>query len=273
METVVTHRGAETASITNLNMKDSGTQVKLGGSANNDSVVTNASISTKEPATNLEIHHAELHSSLVQLHENCSLNLEETVLVDKDSAVQGAAVQNAAISAAELQGPLFPTKAGNEVSTSAATVVQLTLTNTGQTFTDDDTKNKVLVLQMNQFQGVNVTGSDVTGFGLTLQLTEQSAHFLDWGYNAGAQYVAIQVGGGSGQFLFEEKDSGFASDIDTDYKLMGADGVQITGTWVTATTVGTNVSSHLLYFSVPEPTTTTLSLLALTGLAMRRRRK
>lgn len=270
VETAVTHRGAETASITNLNMKDSGTQVKLGGSANNDSVVINASISTKGTATNLnlEIHHAELHSSLVQLHAKCSLNLEETVLVDKDSAVQGAAVQNAAISAAELQGPLFPTEAGNEVSTSAATVVQLTLTNTGQTFTDVGTKNKVLVLQMNQFQGVNVTGS-----GLTLQLTEQSAHFLDWGYNAGAQYVAIQVGGGSGRFLFEEQDSGFASGIDTYYKLMGADGVQITGTWVTATTVGTNVSSHLLYFNVPEPATATLSLAALVALCARRRRR
>ena len=270
VETAVTHRGAETASITNLNMEDSGTQVKLGGSANNDSVVTNASISSKGTATdlNLEIHHAELHSSLVQLHEHCSLNLEKIVLVDKDSAVQGAAVQNAAISAAELQGPLFPTEAGNKVSTSAATVVQLTLTNTGQTFTYDDTGNKVLVLQMNQFQGVNVTGS-----GLTLQLTEQSAHFLDWGYNAGAQYVAIQVSGGSGWFLFEEQDSGFASGIDTNYKLMGADGVQITGTWVTATSVGSNVSTHLLYFNVPEPTTTTLSLLALTALVGRRRRK
>ena len=269
VETAVTHRGAETASITNLNMEDSGTQVKLGGSAYNDSVVINASISTKGTATdlNLEIHHAELHSSLVQLHEHCSLNLEKTVLVDKDSAVQGAAVQNAAISAAELQGPLFPAVAENEVSTSAATVVQLTLTNTGQTFTDDETKNKVLVLQMHQFQGVNVTGS-----GLTLQLTEQSAHFLDWGYNAGAQYVAIQVGGGSGWFLFEEQDSGFASGIDTNYKLMGADGVQITGTWVTATTVGTNVSSHLLYFNVPEPATTTLSLAALVALCARRRR-
>ncbi len=83
----------------------------------------------------------------------------------------------------------------------------------------------------------------------------------------------IQVSGGSGQFLFEEQDSGFASDIDDDYKLMGADGVQITGTWVTATTVGTNVSTHLLYFNVPEPVTATLSLAALVALCARRRRR
>ncbi len=268
VETAVTHRGAETASITNLNMKDSGTQVELGGTAAETSVVTNAAVSTTGTATNLKIHQTELHNSMVQLHSACSLDLTEAVLVDKNSAVQGAAVQNAVISAAELQGPLFPTEAENEVTTSAATVVQLTLTNTGQTFTDDGTGNKVLVLQMNQFQGVNVTGS-----GLTLQLTEQSAHFLDWGYNAGAQYVAIQVSGGSGWFLFEERDSGFASEIDNYYKLMGSDGVQITGTWVTSTTVGTNVSTHLLYFNVPEPTTTTLSLAALVALCARRRRR
>lgn len=268
VETAVTHRGAETASITNLNMKNSGTQVELGGTAAETSVVTNAAVSTTGTATNLKIHQTELHNSMVQLHSACSLDLTEAVLVDKNSAVQGAAVQNAVISAAELQGPLFPTEAENEVTTSAATVVQLTLTNTGQTFTADGTKNKVLVLQMDQFQGVNVTGS-----GLTLQLTEQSAHFLDWGYNAGAQYVAIQVSGGSGRFLFEERDSGFASYIDNYYKLMGADGVQITGTWVTATTVGTNVSTHLLYFNVPEPTTTTLSLAALVALCARRRRR
>lgn len=256
VETAVTHRGAETASITNLNMKDSdsGTQVELGGTAAETSVVTNATVSTTGTATNLKIHQTELHSSLVQLHENCSLNLEETVLVDSDSVVRGAEVVD--------------TVAENEVTTSVGTTVQTTLTNTGQTFTADGTGNKVLVLQMNQFQGVNVTGS-----GLTLQLTEQSAHFLDWGYNAGAQYVAIQVSGGSGQFLFEDQDSEFASDIDNDYKLIGSDGVQITGTWVTATTVGSKVSTHLLYFNVPEPTTTTLSLAALVALCKRRRRK
>lgn len=256
----------------NLDLKkiSSSKTISMGGTGANRTDVQNAKITTVDTAENYDkvaLHHANLHNSVVQLHKDCSLDLSEAVLVDKDSAVQGASVQNAVISAAELQGPLFPTAAENKVTTSAATVVQLTLTNTGQTFTADGTKNKVLVLQMDQFQGVNVTGS-----GLTLQLTEQSAHFLDWGYYAGAQYVAIQVGGGSGQFCFEDNNNLFSSQIDSAFVLQDADGVQMTGIWVTATNVGSNVSTHLLYFNIPEPATTTLSLLALSALLVRRRR-
>ena len=279
VEMKMQNREGMQAWVKNLDMvkTSSSKTISVGGTDDTPMVAENVRISSQvsnEGYNKVTLHDTELHNSVVQLHNACALNLADTVLVDKNSRVMGAAVQNAVATAAELQAPVSPSvsESGNVVTTSVDTIVQLTLINTRQTFTTDSGE-KVLVLQMNQFQGVNVTGSDVTGYGLTLQLTEQSAHFLDWGYNAGAQYVAIQVGGGSGQFLFEEQDSGFASDIDTDYKLMGADGVQITGTWVTATSVGSNVSTHLLYFNVPEPTTTTLSLLALTALVARRRRK
>ena len=244
----------------------------MGGTDTTPMVADNVHISTlasSEGYNKVTLHDTELHNSVVQLHNACSLDLADTVLVDKDSRVKAAAVQNTVATTAELQGPVFPSasESGNVVTTSVDTVVQLTLINTRQTFTTDSGE-KVLVLQMDQFLGV-----DVMGDGLTLQQTAQSANFRDWGYYAGAQYVAIQMGGGSGQFLFEDNDRNFSSQLDRKYVLLGADGVQLTGQWVTATSVGSNVSTHLLYFNVPEPTTTTLSLVALAALMMRRRRR
>ena len=265
--------------VKNLDMvkTSSSSTISVGGTDTTPMVADNVHISTlasSEGYNKVTLHDTELHNSVVQLHNACSLNLADTVLVDKDSRVKAAAVQNTVATTAELQGPVSPSasESGNEVTTSVDTVVQLTLINTRQTFTTDSGE-KVLVLQMDQFLGV-----DVMGDGLTLQQTAQSANFRDWGYYAGAQYVAIQMGGGSGQFLFEGNDPevndpNFSSQLDRKYVLLGADGVQLTGQWVTATSVGSNVSTHLLYFNVPEPTTTTLSLLALTALVARRRRK
>ena len=274
VELKMQNREGMQAWVKNLDMvkTSSSKTISVGGTDDTPMVAENVRISSQvsnEGYNKVTLHDTELHNSVVQLHNACALNLADTVLVDKNSRVMGAAVQNAVATAAELQAPVSPSvsESGNVVTTSVDTVVQLTLINTRQTFTTDSGE-KVLVLQMDQFLGV-----DVVGDGLTLQQTAQSANFRDWGYNAGAQYVAIQMGGGSGQFLFEDKDPNFSSQLDLKYVLLGADGVQLTGQWVTATSVGSNVSTHLLYFNVPEPTTTTLSLLALTALVGRRRRK
>ena len=274
VELKMQNREGMQAWVKNLDMvkTSSSKTISVGGTDDTPMVAENVRISSQvsnEGYNKVTLHDTELHNSVVQLHNACALNLADTVLVDKNSRVMGAAVQNAVATAAELQAPVSPSvsESGNVVTTSVDTVVQLTLINTRQTFTTDSGE-KVLVLQMDQFLGV-----DVVGDGLTLQQTAQSANFRDWGYNAGAQYVAIQMGGGSGQFLFEDKDPNFSSQLDRKYVLLGADGEQLTGQWVTATSVGSNVSTHLLYFNVPEPTTATLSLAALVALCARRRRK
>lgn len=99
------------------------------------------------------------------------------------------------------------------------------------------------------------------------------------GYNADAQFIALQIGGGSGRFEYEaSQGADFSKYIDSKYVLREADGAQVTGVWVTSQTVATasgvaNVSMHMLYFTVPEPATATLSLAALVALMGRRRRK
>ena len=69
----------------------------------------------------------------------------------------------------------------------------------------------------------------------------------------------------------------FAALLDGQYVLLEEDGSQVFGHWVTSSyvsdNVGFRVTPHMLYFEVPEPATATLSLLALTALCARRRRK
>ncbi len=276
VETAVTHRGAETASITNLNMKDSGTQVELGGTAAETSVVTNAAVSTTGTATNLKIHQTELHNSVVLLHSACSLDLTEAVLVDKNSAVQGATssgdIKLPSVAAVAAQGlGEMPTtiKAGETVTVGANTTVELTTTG-GTVYTSSD-GSKILHVYADQFQNVNVTGT-----GLTLILADDL-----WAkaYSMGMEFVAIQVGGTTGRFLFEDANNFGNAPIGdkASFTLTDSRGRNLNGDWVTSTfvtgNVGTLVSGNLLWVRTPEPTTTTLSLLALTGLAMRRRRK
>ena len=89
------------------------------------------------------------------------------------------------------------------------------------------------------------------------------------------------IGGGSGHFLYETDNSTWNSKfedmIDSQFVLRNSDGEQLVGCWVSSTyvstNVGTKVTPYMIYFKVPEPATTTLSLLALTALCARRRRK
>ncbi|MBQ2379882.1 MAG: hypothetical protein II295_05760, partial [Akkermansia sp.] len=274
VETAVTHRGAETASITNLNMKDydSGTQVELGGTAAETSVVTNAAVSTTGTATNLKIHQTELHNSVVLLHSACSLDLTEAVLVDKNSAVLGATssgdIKLPSVAAVAAQGlGEMPTtiKAGETVTVGANTTVELT-TSGGTVYTSSNGA-QILHVYADQFQNVNVTGT-----GLTLILADDL-----WAkaYSMGMEFVAIQVGGSSGQFLFESANNFASGSIgaNTKFSLTDSKGRNLNSDWVTSTFVGSKVSGNLLWIQVPEPATTTLSLAALVALCARRRRR
>lgn len=119
----------------------------------------------------------------------------------------------------------------------------------------------------------------LSGDGLTLQLTQDLESFLDMGFDVNANFIALQIGGGSGRFGFETtRGQDFSKYIDSQYVLREADGSQVTGYRVTSQEVATasgvaNVSMHMLYFTVPEPATATLSLAALVALMGRRRRK
>lgn len=260
------------ATVNNLSLSNKetygGNAVGMQGSTSSRAVFSNASISTQGTTSSLTVGNAILADSLIRLNEECSLDLTEAVLMTAGSVVQGAQVSEAAV--AGSGGALVePVAATNTVQTSADTTVMLTFADAGRLCTVG--KSQVLLLKAEQFLGVNVTGD-----GLTLRLTEDSETFLNWGLARGVKYLAIQVGGGSGQFQFEDAFESETS-VGAKFVIRNSKNEVLTEYWVTSTAVSTNlgetVSAHLLYFEVPEPTTTTLSLLALTALAMRRRRK
>ena len=124
----------------------------------------------------------------------------------------------------------------------------------------------------NQLENVNIYGD-----GLTLVLSGDSWKTV---YGTGAAYIGVQISGGSGRFLFEETNT-FFDDVVGDgvrFKLLDSNGEDISSSWVASTYIsnhaGTSVSEHMLWFAiVPEPSTATLSLMALTMLVTRRRRK
>lgn len=124
----------------------------------------------------------------------------------------------------------------------------------------------------NQLENVNIYGD-----GLTLVLSGDSWKTV---YGTGAAYIGVQISGGSGRFLFEEPNT-FFDDVVGDgvrFKLLDSNGEDISSSWVASAYIsnhaGTSVSEHMLWFAiVPEPSTATLSLMALTMLVTRRRRK
>ncbi len=268
----------------NLNVDMSGSAVSMGGSASATSNMQNVHMDMVVAGN--AIHHARLDNSLVHLHEDCSVDISEMVLLESDSAVRGAEVRYDETTFAVIGNTIDPfittpnAATGSnplretvEVGTSVNTTVQLTFANNSYTYSEDG-GTKIHVLLVDQFQAV-----DVAGDGITLQLTESLESFLARGYNEGARFIALQIGGGSGRFEYEADDPvAFARYIDSFYVLQEEDGSQVHGHWVTADYVATqsnvgSVSPHLLYFEVPEPATTTLSLLALTALCARRRRR
>ncbi|MBR5195825.1 MAG: hypothetical protein IKW48_06770 [Akkermansia sp.] len=265
--------------VSHLHVDLRGASAKLGGADGHHAEMKNTHIDVARSDINHAIHHTDLVNSLVHLQEDCSVNIADVVLLDRDSAVSGVVVDYDAATVSPTSDPLVaaglnPTSKTKEVTTSVQTMVEMTFNENRGVYQAGN--SNILVLQAEQFLGV-----DVTGNGLTLQLTEESASFLDWGYNAGAEYVAVMIGGGSGHFLYETDNttwnSNFEDLIDSQFVLLDSDGEQIVDCWVSSayvsTNVGTKVTPYMIYFKVPEPATTTLSLLALTALCARRRRK
>lgn len=274
-------RTAAQAALDNLDLVKiaSSKTIRAGGTDADRSDVQNAQITTLDTAENYDkvaLHHVNLHNSVVLLHSACSLDMTEAVLVDKNSAVLGATssgdIKLPSVAAVAAQGlGEMPTtiKAGETVTVGANTTVELT-TSGGTVYTSSN-GTQILHVYADQFQNVNVTGT-----GLTLILAD---NLWAQAYSMGMEFVAIQVGGTTGRFLFEDANNFGNAPIGSkaSFTLTDSSGRNLNNDWVTSTfvtgNVGTLVSGNLLWVRTPEPTTTTLSLLALTGLAMRRRRE
>ena len=268
------------ASLDNLDLvkTSSSKTIRLGGSSSDRTEVKNAQISTLDTAENydtMELQNVNLQNSVVSLHESCSLDLTTAVLVDKNSKVKGsistAELQPAALAAVQSLDKLTTelTSATETVTVGSNTTVELTTS--GRTVCTASDGTKILHVYADQFQDVNVTGT-----GLTLILAD---NLWAQAYSMGMEFVAIQVGGTTGRFLFENPNNSGNGAIGgkSGFTLTDSRGRNLNEDWVTSTfvtgNVGSLVSDNLLWIRTPEPTTTTLSLLALTALATRRRRK
>ena len=192
VELDITNRQTSTpGSISNLDLVKESSAIKLGGTDSVRSEAADVRIETRATSENynsLVVHDTNLHGSLVKLHEECSFNLADAVLVDAESKVQGTVVMSPeqCVNLNPLNTPA--TAAGGNVgTTSVNTTVQLTFADAGTVHSVGKSGTTILVVQADQLQGVNVGGD-----GLTIQFCEP---VLQWGYNAGAEYVAIQVGG------------------------------------------------------------------------------
>ncbi len=285
MQVVVSSRHNSTTlqgNVTNLNVDMRGAAVKIGGDAATRSEMSNVHVDLARNDISHMIYQTNLHNSLVHLMEDCSVNIADAVLVDQKSVVRGVKLEyekagdayalvgntvNPYEAAPNVAAGNDPTSKTKEVSTSVNTTVELTFADKTEVCTSAN-GTRLLVLQADQLLGV-----DVTGNGLTLRLHED---MFQYAYDAGARFVGVMMGGDSGQFLYEADNTKFGSLLDSQFVLLDSTGQQLTGHWVTSTYVGTesgeSVSRYMLYFEVPEPATTTLSLLALTALCARRRR-
>ena len=255
--------------------------------------------------TDATIHHTHLHNSLVELEENCSTNMQEQVLIKQNSIVFGTGTTLNSGSGMVVETLDFKENGSynfymdandkaneyvnNGVKPNLASATTITGVNTTVEMTFDNNRKNYHVgtssagqsidfyhVKVDQFQGVNVDGS-----GLTIQLQDA---LIWYATEAGAEFIAIQVGGeeDTGRFMFEDEAGNFDF-ADGNRYMFDENGKDITLQWVSSSEVnkmlaelGINVdpvSHHMLYFVVPEPTTATLSILALAALAARRRRK
>ena len=279
VEVSLTNRAesSDRASVNNLHFDKYAKSVSLGGSPTTRADMEHvymSSYDTPQDYDTVVVHDANLIDSVAELHHVCQLDLESAVLVDAASEIRGAeVVEDAAyVKPAMASGEPTRVSAGaNVVTTSTETTVQLTF-NKGEVQEVGNTS--VYVAHQNQVYGVNVKGN-----GLTIQFMDDVLHQA---HKAGAEYLAVQVNGGSGQFEYETiYTSSVMQQMIDDGKFVAKDkdGNELKGHWVTSETVAEDagvpdsVTMNMLYFLVPEPGTATLSLLALTSLCARRRRK
>lgn len=191
---------------------------------------------------------AEVHNSLVELYDGATLKLQN-VMLGSDSQIETVADSASATIEASNVGLLVRETAGNERTLDTALTLNLSGTDKICTL---ESGSKVLEITTNLLAG-------------NLTLTGESLLVSFEGYNV-ELYDAVQLN--------------FASGVTVDTNMVIAAQAQVeqgttplvmTGSYVTCGNVGSIV--FIMNHNIPEPATTTLSLLALAGLAARRRRK
>ncbi len=98
----ITNRGAAIATIAELNLEHSGTNVRLGGSAASEAY--NAVFASTGSTESMELHHMVLRNSLVNLQKACSLTVKDVVTIDRNSAIVGSGAGANLVAAAQGGG-------------------------------------------------------------------------------------------------------------------------------------------------------------------------
>ncbi len=267
----------------------------LGGTSalRSEAEAVHITVHDSTATVNNYVHDINLYNSLVELESSCTVDMGDSVLIDKDSIVygQGATYFNedfyslsSAVGSIEDFELIAPRSMKETAYVSKNTTVEMTFAGDRASYTgttDLGTRAKVYTVKTDQFQGTNV--DNLAGTGLTIKLQQD---ILGEAWRAGADVIAIQIGGSdneycdfenvTGQFMFETTDGVFEMS-DAERLMLDIHGEDITASWIDSATLyaqfGIQGSQNMLYIIVPEPATATLSLLALAALAARRRRK
>ncbi|MDO5470915.1 MAG: autotransporter-associated beta strand repeat-containing protein [Akkermansia sp.] len=290
----VTHRRNNIGTISKVYTDTTSTDsYYMGGSNALRSNAESVHITVHDATTTTDnyLHDFNLHNSLVELEEQCSVDMGDSVLIDKNSIVYGQGVTHFndtlysySAAAGSLQDfeLIAPILMKETAFVSKNTTVEMTMAGDRATYTGTNAygeQTSIYVVKTDQFQGTNV--DNLAGSGLTIMLQQ---NILSEASKAGADVIAIQIGGNeyrdfstvNGQFMFENALGNF--EMSSSERLMiDFLGHDITSSWIDSATLyelyGIQGSQNMLYIVVPEPATATLSLLALAALAARRRRK
>ena len=234
-----------------------------GATLTNVSMLSEGNTSTLDSTNGAQ--QAILDNAIVAAMGSCTVNLNN-VLVTDTSVINGGNELLASSKPTSIATDDAPVIAGATAETKGYenTTVQISSSQANSYEYGTGTVYHALV---DQFNNVNVGGD-----GVTLQIADNLL-------NAGSKHkvIALQVSGDAGRFLYE-------GDKKLDYvKLSMSEGyiAKLITSDEAASALGLNsgsVTNTMLYIkveeiAVPEPTTTTLSLLALTALMARRRRK
>ena len=249
----------------------SGKATRIGGTNSEQTNAYAVRMIARSAEGTHEVHDMNLTGSLLQLEAAVSVDVSDDVFIDRNSCVFGEASSLLA-EQATLSGDfsdIIPQASGETLITGSNTTIELTvhggtIVNAAGSMGD----KKVYHAYTTQLKDVNVQGD-----GVTINLTDMS--FFSEAHRMGADFIAVQIEG-SGEFRYEETLDSVAFEPEA-WKLYNVQGSIYNEYWLSSSQImeryGVSVSSSMLYFMVPEPTTATLSLLALSMLASRRRRK